>query len=152
MTNTIQVPRELLERATFPYTGVETIHTTRQIALDDIRALLRAAPAAEVERLEVVAWMTTADKDGPKTAVTMSLEASRQQHSNWLRQSRSITTEPLCSLPKAQAVIEQYKQDALRYRWLRYMTTKERVYIVQQAYDKDMDNLLDQSMKGECDE
>ena len=64
----------------------------------------------------------------------------------------SYADEPLCSLSKAQAVIEQYKQDALRYRWLRYMTTKERVYIVQQAYDKDMDNLLDQSMKGECDE
>lgn len=39
-------------------------------------------------------------------------------------------------------------KDAARYRWLRHMTTRERIYIVQQVYDKTMDDLLDESMAG----
>ena len=45
MTNpTREVPVELLERITFPYTAIETVYVERQIAIDELRALL-AQPA-----------------------------------------------------------------------------------------------------------
>lgn len=47
MTDTIKISRELrplLERITFPYTAIETVYVERQIAIDELRALL-AQPA-----------------------------------------------------------------------------------------------------------
>ncbi len=55
-------------------------------------------------------------------------------------------------IDKQAARIAELQKDADRYRWLRHMTTKERTYIVQQECDKVMDMLLDESMKGGCNE
>ena len=123
--------------------------------------------AVEVEGLEVVAWQ---DAESP----LYTTGEKRQMH-GWANDGYPIV--PLCSLPKARAIIDRLKdkldyanqvidqrhgmlnqlaariaelqKDADRYRWLRHMTTKERTYIVQQEYDKVMDMFLDESMKGE---
>ena len=136
MTDTIRVPKDTLIRLA---KALDQIAAQSSFAVADKLRPLLEAPAVDVEGLEVIGFHCM-DSAGIETL-------------EW--RGGSYADEPLCSLPKAQEIIEQQaariaelQLDADRYRWLRHMTTKERTYIVQQEYDKVMDMFLDESMKG----
>ena len=154
MTNTISVPRELKP---CPFCGGEPNLTTADYVHDDL------TPMPVVECKSCSAWVQADDwntrapspagVDGLEVIGFHCMDSAGIETLEW--RGGSYADEPLCSLPKAQAIIDrqaariaELQQDADRYRWLRHMTTKERAYIVQQEYDKVMDMLLDESMKG----
>ena len=103
MTNTISVPRELLERI---------VGKCKLSVLGDDHAKvweLLEAPAVDVEGLEVIGFHC--------------MDSAGIEALEW--RGGSYADEPLCSLPKAQAIIDQQaariaelQKDAARYRWL----------------------------------
>ena len=95
MTNTISVPRELLEQIDECAICDGTDATIDGELFNRLVGLL-AAPAAEVEGMEVIGFHCM-DSAGIETL----------EWHGW-----SYADEPLCSLPKAQAVIDQLKADS----------------------------------------
>ena len=112
MTDNISVPRELRQVLGTILNALDRDalegKTVRGEMAQELRALL-SAPAVEVEGLEVIGFHCM-DSAGIETL-------------EW--RGGSYADEPLCSLPKAQAVIDkqaarikELEKDADRYRWL----------------------------------
>ena len=106
MTDTIRVPKDTLIRLA---KSLDQIAAQSSFAVADKLRPLLEAPAVEGEELEVIGFHCM-DSAGIETL-------------EW--RGGSYADEPLCSLPKAQAVIDQQaariaelQKDADRYRWL----------------------------------
>ena len=77
-------------------------------ALKQERDALRAQlPSQGGEAVEVVAvaFITRAEKSGPKIAITLKKEDAEKQHKNWLSMSKIITTEPLMTVAQHQRIL-----------------------------------------------
>ena len=108
MTDNISVPRELLERI---------VGKCKLSVLGDDHAKvweLLEAPAVEIEGLEVVAWQ---DAENP-AYVTSEIRIMEE----WVLDGYPIV--PLCSLPKAQVIIDQ---QAARIKELEKLLVRTRV-------------------------
>ena len=124
----------------------------------DLTGCPSCAPAVEIEGLEVVAWQ---DAENP-AYVTSEIRIMEE----WVLDGYPIV--PLCSMPKAQAVIDQQaarikelQLDADRYRWLEANSTygidyRQRPELTLPIYAPDhhegLDAAIDKAMKGEGDE
>jgi len=121
MTNTIpNVPRELLERVLNAGWGSETVNALDDLRdflesapspanhVEDVRAMVAAPSPAGVDGLEVVAWVTTgfSGKSRTRRAFTVNADDAARQHTNWTPHYRQVTTDQLCRLSDAQAIID----------------------------------------------
>jgi len=126
MTNTIpNVPRELLEE--LRDAANESMNaTTRQHQIDHFAgliakadALLSAPSPAGVDGLEVVAWVTTgfSGKSRTRRAFTVNADDAARQHTNWTPHYRQVTTDQLCRLSDAQAIIDGLRGEVERLQF-----------------------------------
>ena len=116
MTNTIpNVPRELLERAAYT---LELAYEVDTPTVRDLRALLSAPSPAGVDGLEVMAWVTTgfSGKSRTRRAFTVNADDAARQHTNWTPHYRQVTTDQLCRLSDAQAIIDGLRGENERIR------------------------------------
>lgn len=117
MNNTIpNVPRKLLERVLYLMDNyIGTTHTEE----DELRALLSAPSPAGVDGLEVVAWVTTgfSGKSRTRRAFTVNADDAARQHTNWTPHYRQVTTDQLCHLPDAQAIIDGLRGEVERLQF-----------------------------------
>lgn len=77
-------------------------------------------PAA-VEAVEVVAvaFITRAEKSGPKIAITLKKEDAERQHKNWLSMSKIVTTEPLMTVAQHNRIVADVRADQQEIKRLR---------------------------------
>jgi len=99
MTNTISVPRELLERSLLDLDAAYG----HGLVVRKLRAIL-AARAVEAEGLEVFGYKRTLRMNGNTLSVTYTEEGEAGQFQDGIYVEQ---VESLCSLPKAQAIIGQ---------------------------------------------
>ena len=99
MTDTINVPREPTQEMLKAAKGSGVIDP--RVSGYCYQLMIEAAPAVDTEGLEVVAWQ---DAENPAYVTS----EKRQMH-GWATDGYPIV--PLCSLPKAQAVIDQLKAE-----------------------------------------
>ena len=153
MANTISVPRDLLIDVRDSTNEAGNL-SYRQHHIDHHRRLTRKldelleAPAVEVEGLEVIGFHC--------------MDSAGIEALEW--RGGSYADEPLCSLPKAQAIIDQQaariaelQLDADRYRWLEANSTygidyRQRPELTLPIYAPDhregLDAAIDAAMEG----
>lgn len=128
MTNTIpNVPRELLEvieqtwRIHYQGSPVTTDIAADAIekGLGQLRAMLSAPSPAGVGGLEVVAWVTTgfSGKSRTRRAFTVNADDAARQHTNWTPHYRQVTTDQLCRLSDAKAIIDGLRGEVERLQF-----------------------------------
>ena len=59
----------------------------------------------EAVEVVAVAFITRAEKSGPKIAITLKKEDAEKQHKNWLSMSKIITTEPLMTVAQHSRIV-----------------------------------------------
>ena len=83
------------------------VHLDALALLEGMIEDARAKPSQGGEAVEVVAvaFITRAEKSGPKIAITLKKEDAEKQHKNWLSMSKIITTEPLMTVAQHQRIL-----------------------------------------------
>ena len=82
-----------------------------------LKALLAAGKGGEAVEVVAVAFITRAEKDGPKIAITLKKEDAEKQHKNWLSMSKIITTEPLMTVGQHQRILAASVGSAEAVAW-----------------------------------
>lgn len=120
----VLIKRELLEE--LRDAANESMNaTTRQHQIDYFAGLiakadtiLSAPSPAGVGGLEVVAWVTTgfSGKSRTRRAFTVNADDAARQHTNWTPHYRQVTTDQLCRLSDATAIIDGLRGEVEEWR------------------------------------